>query len=92
MLYEVITLVDAKLPNADVVVVSDYAKGVLTPALIAHIVKAGRAAGKIVISDTKATDWSAYRGASLLTPNAQELGAANGSTVASDADVATAVV
>ncbi len=58
------------LSAADVVVLSDYAKGTLAaaPELIAH----ARTAGKIVLVDPKGTDFERYRGATLLTPNNAE--------------------
>jgi D-beta-D-heptose 7-phosphate kinase / D-beta-D-heptose 1-phosphate adenosyltransferase len=83
----VMQLVDGEIASADIVVISDYAKGVLTPDVVTHIVKSARAAGKPVIADTKSTDLSAYRGISLLTPNARELGVATQALAVSDGDV-----
>ncbi len=60
----------AKLPQADVVVLSDYGKGGL--AHIAEMIKAARAAGKPVLVDPKGDDYERYRGATLLTPNRSE--------------------
>jgi rfaE bifunctional protein kinase chain/domain len=60
----------AKLPDADVVVLSDYGKGGL--AHIAEMIRLARAAGKPVLVDPKGDDYARYRGASLLTPNRSE--------------------
>ncbi|MCK9201099.1 MAG: D-glycero-beta-D-manno-heptose-7-phosphate kinase [Gallionella sp.] len=60
----------AKLPEADVVVLSDYGKGGL--AHIAEMIRLARAAGKPVLVDPKGDDYARYRGASLLTPNRSE--------------------
>jgi rfaE bifunctional protein kinase chain/domain len=60
----------AKLPDADVVVLSDYGKGGLAP--IAEMIRLARAAGKPVLVDPKGDDYARYRGASLLTPNRSE--------------------
>ncbi|MDD2686481.1 MAG: D-glycero-beta-D-manno-heptose-7-phosphate kinase [Gallionella sp.] len=60
----------AKLPRADVVVLSDYGKGGLTH--IAEMIQAARAAGKLVLVDPKGEDYVRYRGATLLTPNRSE--------------------
>ena len=67
----------ALLADADVAVLSDYAKGTLRdiPALIAQ----ARALGKPILIDPKSSDFSRYRGASLLTPNVAELEAVVGS-------------
>lgn len=69
---------EAALPEADVVLLSDYGKGSLIGA--AAMVAAARAAGKPVIIDPKGNDWAAYRGASLLTPNLGEFEAVAGVT------------
>lgn len=73
---DLVERVRARLDTADLVVLSDYGKGALAdvPALIA----AARNAGKPVLVDPKGTDWSRYRGASLLTPNRSEFEAVVG--------------
>jgi len=55
------------------VVLSDYAKGVLTPRVIRTLIEAARDLGKPVIVDPKGKDFSIYRGATLITPNRLEL-------------------
>jgi rfaE bifunctional protein kinase chain/domain len=60
----------AKLPQADVVILSDYGKGGL--AHIAEMIESARAAGKPVLIDPKGDDYLRYRGATLLTPNRSE--------------------
>lgn len=64
----------------DVVVLSDYAKGLLAPALVGRITRAAAAAGVPVIVDPKRRDFPAYRGATVITPNLRELEMAAGST------------
>lgn len=80
----------AALPNADVVVLSDYAKGVLTKGLIRSLIEASAAAGKPVIVDPKGNDYSIYRGATMLTPNRKELSEAVRRETKGDAEVAAA--
>ncbi len=67
---------DALVDDADVVVLSDYAKGTLASceALIAR----ARVAGKPVLVDPKGEDFSPYRGATLITPNQAEFARAAG--------------
>jgi rfaE bifunctional protein kinase chain/domain len=60
----------AQLPDADVVILSDYGKGGLTH--IAEMIKLARAAGKPVLVDPKGDDYARYSGATLLTPNRSE--------------------
>ena len=59
------------LPNYDVIILSDYAKGSLVN--VADMIKSARSAGKIVMVDPKGDDFSRYFGASVLTPNKAEL-------------------
>ena len=65
------------LENADVAVLSDYAKGTLAD--VGGLVAAGRKAGKPILVDPKGADFAKYRGATLLTPNVPELEAVVGS-------------
>src|SRR5919204_5451357 len=68
-------LIDAILPQlarADIVLLSDYAKGVLSARVIRHTIDAARKLGKPVIVDPKSLNWAIYRGATLLTPNRKE--------------------
>jgi D-beta-D-heptose 7-phosphate kinase/D-beta-D-heptose 1-phosphate adenosyltransferase len=62
--------------QADVVVLSDYAKGTLREA--PQFIAAARAAGRPVLVDPKGADFTRYRGATLLTPNLAELEAVVG--------------
>src|SRR3981189_1398646 len=60
------------LPRADIVLLSDYAKGVLTTSLIRNTIDGARKLGKRVIVDPKSANFAIYRGATLLTPNRKE--------------------
>lgn len=63
----------AALASIDLVIISDYAKGCVPPALIARLTKAAKDAGKMVVIDPKLADFGSYAKASLLTPNLSEL-------------------
>ena len=52
----------------DAIIVSDYAKGAVTPKTFAAL----RAKGVPIFVDPKQNDWSIYAGASYLTPNEKE--------------------
>src|SRR5208282_4761670 len=86
----VIAYAQAALPQVGAVVMSDYAKGVLTPRVIRAIIEAARGLGKPVIVDPKAHDYSLYRGATLVTPNRKELAAAVHRPVTTEAEIASA--
>src|ERR1700722_10733159 len=72
----IIASAETTMPQVGAVVLSDYAKGTLTPRVIRAIIDAARACGKPVVVDPKGHDYTIYRGATLITPNRQELGAA----------------
>ena len=80
------------MPGAGSVVLSDYAKGALTPRVVRAVIDAANKLGKPVIVDPKGRDYSIYRGATLITPNRQELADATGTAARSDDEVADAAV
>jgi D-beta-D-heptose 7-phosphate kinase/D-beta-D-heptose 1-phosphate adenosyltransferase len=80
----------AALPHAASVVLSDYAKGVLTPRIIRALIDAAQKLGKPVIVDPKGKDFSIYRGATLITPNRQELAEVTRHALATEVDIAAA--
>jgi D-beta-D-heptose 7-phosphate kinase / D-beta-D-heptose 1-phosphate adenosyltransferase len=75
------------LREAAVVVLSDYAKGLLSPSVVRAAIEMARRAGKIVIVDPKGKDFGKYRGATIITPNRQELQDACGEECQSDEQV-----
>jgi D-beta-D-heptose 7-phosphate kinase / D-beta-D-heptose 1-phosphate adenosyltransferase len=78
------------LPRAGALVLSDYAKGVLTPRVVREAIDAAKTLGKAVIVDPKGTDFTRYRGATLITPNRQELAAATRLPAVTEAEIASA--
>src|SRR5690242_3933675 len=73
-----------------VVVISDYAKGVLTEGVALEIIRAAREAGAYVIVDPKGGDHIRYRGADLVKPNRRELAHATGMSVTTDNEIVAA--
>jgi D-beta-D-heptose 7-phosphate kinase/D-beta-D-heptose 1-phosphate adenosyltransferase len=74
----VLKAVRNELTNAGAVVISDYAKGFLTPPLLDAVIGEARRVGKRVFADPKGADSSRYRGVFLLKPNRLELGLLTG--------------
>jgi D-beta-D-heptose 7-phosphate kinase / D-beta-D-heptose 1-phosphate adenosyltransferase len=70
--------IHATLPTAEAIILSDYAKGVLTEHMIAAILKLAQK--RPVIVDPKGRDFSRYRGTFMITPNRKELTEATGVT------------
>jgi len=68
--------IESRIQHAQAVVLSDYAKGVITPEIARHAIAVARKAGLPVIVDPKHRDFTIYRGATVLTPNLHELEAA----------------
>ena len=86
-------LIDAIVPRlarADIVLLSDYAKGVLTARVLRNVIDAARRAGKRVIVDPKSANLAIYRGASVLTPNRKEFSEATRSRAETEQEIAAA--
>lgn len=64
--------------ECDIVILSDYGKGVITQEVSQGVIQAAKQAGKKVLVDPKGKDYSKYRGAYLLTPNKKEASEATG--------------
>lgn len=78
---------DELIEEHDVVLISDYAKGVCTPRLLRRVIDQARAAGKPVLVDPiRSRDYSRYRGATTMTPNRSEAELATGMTIAEPHD------
>ena len=71
-----VSAVLAHLPGSHAVVLSDYAKGVLTPGVCKLVIQAARKLGIPVLVDPKSADFSRYSGATTICPNLGELAAA----------------
>jgi D-beta-D-heptose 7-phosphate kinase/D-beta-D-heptose 1-phosphate adenosyltransferase len=71
--------VEQQLRKADIVLISDYDKGVCTPALLQTTITAARQHGLRTLADPiRAPDFSKYRGCSAMTPNRYEAAMATG--------------
>jgi D-beta-D-heptose 7-phosphate kinase / D-beta-D-heptose 1-phosphate adenosyltransferase len=71
-------LVQTRVPKADVVILSDYAKGTLGHRVLREAIRTARRAKVRVLVDPKGQDYAPYRGASAVTPNRQESQEATG--------------
>lgn len=84
----------SKLSNAinscDVIVLSDYGKGVLDDRVLQATLSSARARGKTVIVDPKRSTFTPYRGADYIAPNSKELSDATGLPCAQDDEAALA--
>ena len=76
-----IALARRALADADSVLIEDYNKGVLTPAVIEAVLDAARERGVPSVVDPKFRNFFAYRGSTVFKPNRRELEAALGAAV-----------
>ncbi len=67
---------ETALQDTDIVILSDYAKGVFSGTVLKQAIALTKSAGKPVIADPKSADFSHYSGVTLLTPNRKEMVAA----------------
>ncbi len=71
---DILKTFERKLPLFDVVVLSDYGKGMLQdPENCRAIINLCREQGKPVLVDPKKKEWDRYKGATCVTPNIAEL-------------------
>jgi D-beta-D-heptose 7-phosphate kinase/D-beta-D-heptose 1-phosphate adenosyltransferase len=75
---QVLALFGAALAEAEIVVLSNYAKGVLCDRVLRGAIEAARQAGKRILVDPKSSDFARYHGVSILKPNRREAGLATG--------------
>jgi rfaE bifunctional protein kinase chain/domain len=68
----ILRYVRERIGNTDVVLFSDYAKGLVTPNLLASVIELAKRDGIPVIVDPKGSDFTCYKGVTLITPNWQE--------------------
>ncbi|PHQ69406.1 MAG: bifunctional heptose 7-phosphate kinase/heptose 1-phosphate adenyltransferase [Sneathiella sp.] len=80
----------AALKTADIVVLSDYAKGVLSDTVLNKAIALANAKGIPIIADPKSEEFGRYAGVTLLTPNRKEMIAASRLPCGSNAEVAAA--
>ena len=76
-----------RLSKVDVVIISDYGKGVCSKKVCREVINASRAAKKYVIVDPKGNNWQKYFDASFITPNLKEFNAILDKKVATDAEI-----
>ncbi len=70
---ELLLKIEQKLPSIDLVLLSDYNKGVLTDDFCQQIIIACKKAGKKVIIDPKGLHYQKYKGAFIIKPNKKEI-------------------
>ena len=80
-----LSYIEKQLPNMDLVLLSDYGKGLFTPPFTQAIIQLCHQNKKTVFIDPKGADYSKYRGATLIKPNRKELELATALSLPTDA-------
>ncbi len=80
------------ISECDIVILSDYGKGVITDSLAQGIIQSAREMDKKVLVDPKGKDYTKYRGAYLLTPNKKEASEATGITINDESSLREALL
>jgi rfaE bifunctional protein kinase chain/domain len=75
---KLIRYIESIMKDVDAVIIEDYGKGVITPALLSKIVPSAKRHNKIISVDPKEENFKYYRGISVITPNNHEASKAVG--------------
>ena len=73
---ELIEKISARIADADIIVLSDYGKGLCSERVTQSIIKAANSHDKRVIIDPKGLNYAKYKDAFIIKPNKKELGEA----------------
>jgi D-beta-D-heptose 7-phosphate kinase / D-beta-D-heptose 1-phosphate adenosyltransferase len=84
--------VEDMIADADLMLVSDYGKGLITGPLMTKLLAAAKKHGKLLIVDPKGLDFKKYSGASLITPNKKETALASGIEIVDEDTLARAAL
>lgn len=68
-----ISFVQSKIGEINSIIISDYAKGAITPTLSQRIITLARNNNILCLVDPKGDDYSKYRSCHIITPNKKEL-------------------
>jgi D-beta-D-heptose 7-phosphate kinase/D-beta-D-heptose 1-phosphate adenosyltransferase len=80
-----------RIKKADIILVSDYDKGVCTPGLLAHVFQTACGLDRrVVVDPIRRSDYGKYRGCAAMTPNRLEAGLATGRPVRTTDDALAA--
>tara|TARA_Y100000052_G_scaffold25935_1_gene30145 strand:+ start:43479 stop:44951 length:1473 start_codon:yes stop_codon:yes gene_type:complete len=84
---QIIALIDREIETCQTVLISDYAKGVVTNRVIEHCLARASSLDIPVILDPKGTDFQRYGAVDIIKPNVSELSAVLGQSLSTDEEV-----
>ncbi|HQR32646.1 MAG TPA: D-glycero-beta-D-manno-heptose-7-phosphate kinase [Blastocatellia bacterium] len=86
----IIAAFQSALAEAEVVIISDYDKGLLTPQVLKSVISTAQAAGKVVCLDPKIKNFTSYQNVDVITPNQSEAERASGIEIVDDSSLIAA--
>jgi len=84
ILKDIVSYAEKTISRVDAVIIEDYGKGVITPALLKPIIKCAQKNKKIIMVDPKEEHLLYYKGVTSLTPNNYEASAVTGIKIKGD--------
>jgi len=72
-LERIVDYVRENIASADAVIIEDYGKGVINPAVTTEVLALAKSAGKLVAVDPKDEHFLMYKGVTVMTPNQNEV-------------------
>ncbi len=86
-LEKLMAIIENRIGDVDVIIISDYDKGLVTKELVAQTVALARARGVLTLADPKSLDFFKYARVSVLTPNKKEAGLAVNMDIVTEEDL-----
>ncbi|MBA3011981.1 MAG: D-glycero-beta-D-manno-heptose-7-phosphate kinase [Proteobacteria bacterium] len=86
-LEKLMAVIEKKIAGVDVIIISDYDKGLVTGDLVAKTVALARTRGILILADPKALNFLKYARVSVLTPNKKEAGLAANMEILTEQDL-----
>ena len=87
LLKEIASFLRREIETIDAIIIEDYGKGVITPALLAEVLPLAKKHKKIVTVDPKVSHFSYYQGVTCITPNGKEAQGGSEIKIENDEDV-----
>lgn len=80
-----------EVASYDALILSDYGKGALSPALCAKLISLFKSHGRLVLADPKGRDYTKYKGVDIITPNKKEAKLASDMSIKTREDLSSAL-
>ncbi len=89
-LKELVNIIETKIKDVNLIILSDYDKGLITKTLVRKTVSLAKEYNIMILADPKSLNFSKYKNVSILTPNKKEASLAANTDINSKIDLFTA--